>query len=135
MAGAIVLLAGVALAGCGPRVKLVPVEGTVKINGKPAANISIQFMPDAMQGGKGPTSFGTTDAAGKFRLQTNDGQEGAVVGPHRVVLTDLDEERPPQGREAKKRPRLLPEYAVATTGLPVEVKEGGGPLVLEAKGP
>lgn len=129
-------VAVLAAAGCGaPRVRLVPVEGVVKINGKPAANISVQFMPDALKGGKGPTSQGTTDAEGKFRLATYDGQDGAVVGPHRAVLADLDEERPPQGREAKKRPRLAGEFTLPTSPLAVEVKDGGGPVVLDARGP
>jgi hypothetical protein len=134
-AGVALLLGALALAGCGPRVKFAPVDGTVKINGRPAPNISVQFLPDALKGGKGPTSFGTTGADGKFRLKTSDGQEGAVVGPHRVVLADLDEERAPQGKQPSKAPRLSARYSLPTSTLAVDVKEGGGPIVLEAKGP
>ncbi len=119
------------LSGCGNKVKLVPVEGVVKIGGKPAANISVQFMPDALKGSSGPTSQGTTDAEGKFRLTTHDGQNGAVPGPHTVILADLEEERAPQGRVATKASRLDSRYTTASGGLKAEVKEGGGPITLE----
>lgn len=136
LAGPVFLFCAFAVAGCGgERIKLVPVEGVVKINGKPAANLSLQFMPDTLKGGKGPTSFGTSDESGKFTLKTNDGRDGAAVGPHRVVLADLTEERPPQGREAKNPPRLNASFTLPSSGLQVEVKEGGPALVLEATGP
>lgn len=122
----------IAASGCsGDGEKLVPAEGIVLIDGKPAANISVQFMPDVLQGGKGPTSFGTTDAEGKFKLQTNAGRLGAVPGPHKVTLTDDEDERPTQGQEAKKLPRLDPKYSTATGGLSIEVKGDGQPIKIE----
>ena len=129
-------LIGLLLCGCGgERVKLVPVEGVVKINGQPAANIAIQFLPDVLKGNKGPTSFASTDEQGKFRLKTYDGRDGAVVGPHRAVLSDLAEERPPQGQPARQGPRLDAAFTDPTRGIVVEVREGGAPLELLANGP
>lgn len=131
-----VLAVGLAVAtGCGSGPKPVPAEGVVKINGLPAANISVQFLPDVLKGGDGPTSYGSTDAEGKFRLQTYDGRDGAVPGPHTVILADLDEERTPQGRAPTKLPRLDGKYTIATGALTADVKEGGGSIVLEVTGP
>src|SRR5262245_29915273 len=98
-----VVLLGLLPAGCGSgKVKLVPVEGELKINGQPAANISVQFLPDGVKGNKGPSSWGTTDKDGKFQLRTQDNQVGAALGPHNVILADLDEDRPAQGKPQLK---------------------------------
>jgi len=127
------LLLGLFALGCGGNVpKLVPVEGVVRINGKPAEGISIQFQPDIMQGSKGPTSFASSDKKGKFRLRTYDGKDGAVVGTHLVILVDEQEERPEQGKRASRPPRLAGKYAIPASTLRVEVKEGGGPVTLDA---
>lgn len=128
------LAAGVlGLAGCGgePTYAMTPVEGVVKLDGKPAANVSVQFMPDVMRGGKGPTSAGESGPDGRFTLKTYDGKDGAVVGPHLMVLFDLDEERPEQGQPRRKPIRLDARYAMSANGLPVEVKPGQ-PITLEA---
>ncbi len=130
-AGVLFAAAFLALSGCGDSVKLVPAEGVVKINGQPAANVSVQFLPDVTKGVTGPTSYGTTNAEGKFQLKTYDGRDGAVPGAHMVVLADLDEERPPQGQVAKKAPRIPNRFTTATGGLTAEVKDGGGPIILE----
>lgn len=131
-AGAGVLCTALALAiGCGSKVKLVPAEGTLKIGGKAAANVAVQFLPDATKGASGPTSYGTTDSEGKFRLKTYDGQDGAVPGPHTVILADHDEERPPQGKPVTKWPRLDSKYTTGAGGLRAEVPAGGGSVSLE----
>lgn len=122
----------VAAAGCGGEsVKIVPAEGVLKIGGRPAANVLVQFMPDVRASSKGPTSTATTDERGVFRLQTQDGTDGAVVGTHMVVLVDLDEERAPQGREAKKG-RLDGKYNAPTaSNLTATVSEGGGTITID----
>lgn len=135
VAGAGILFAAIVSAGCGSKVKLVPAEGVLKIGGKPAANIAVQFLPDVTQGAKGPTSYGTTDAEGRFRLKTYDGQDGAVPGPHTVILADQDEERPPQGKPLTKQPRLDSKYTTASAGLKVEVPAEGGSIPLEVPSP
>lgn len=124
------VLAALASPGCENRPQPVPAEGVLTIGGKPAANISVQFMPDALQGSKGPTSFAITDAEGKFQLVTQDGQTGAMPGPHTVILADLEEERPPQGKPVTKPARLDSKYTTASGGLRVEVPAAGGAVVL-----
>lgn len=127
--------AAAVLPGCGKSVKLVPAAGVLKINGKPAANVNVQFMPDSARGATGPTSYATTGPDGAFALKTYDGQDGAVVGPHQIMLADLDEERPPQGRPPKNPPRLDTKYSIPGQGLTADVTEGGGPIQLNATGP
>jgi hypothetical protein len=129
-AGAITLTLAVCIAGCGSKEKLVPASGTLKIGGKAAANVSVQFLPDVTKGARGPTSFATTDAQGNFQLKTQDGREGAVPGPHTVILADLDEERPPQGKPLTKLPRLDSKYTTASAGLKAEVPANGGNIEL-----
>lgn len=76
----------VALVGCGGGVKVVPVEGTVKLDGKPLDKIMVEFWPES----EGQRSFAETDSEGHFVLMTDDGKrEGATVGTHRVILKDV----------------------------------------------
>src|SRR4051812_30629617 len=88
------------LAGCGSAVplQLASAEGLVTIHGKPAPNVMVQFMPQVEKGAPGPTSTGVTDENGKFKLVSQDGKDGVLVGKCKVVLADLDESRPPQGK-------------------------------------
>lgn len=120
--------------GCGGKsVKLVPAEGVVKLDGKPARGIMVQFMPDGTRGGSGPTSFGVTDEQGRFQLKTYENQDGATPGPHLVVLMDTEEDRPAQGTVSTKKSRLSSRFGIAKPGqLAVEVKEGGQPIEVAA---
>ena len=64
---------------------MIPVTGTVTLDGKPVDDVAVLFAPAA----KGPAASGTTDAGGKFQLMTvND--PGAVPGEYnvRLVVTD-----------------------------------------------
>jgi len=115
--------------GCGPpAVRLVPVEGVVTIAGAPAADVAIQFLPDPVEGRPSPTSFATSDSAGRFRLRTQDGHDGALAGGHTVLLVDTLEERPAQGEEPTRPPRLESKYATVKGGLRCEVPVTGGPV-------
>lgn len=131
-AGAVFACAAAVLAaGCESKAKVVPVEGTLKIAGKAAANVSVQFMPDHLKGNTGPTSYATTDTEGRFRLKAQDGRDGAVAGPHVVILADLEEERTPQGKQPTRAPRLDSKYTTAVGGLRTEVPAEGGAVALE----
>jgi hypothetical protein len=117
--------------GCKEKVNLIPVTGTLTIDGQPAADINVQFMPDIESKNVGPTSFGATNAEGKFELKTFTNEVGAVPGAHRVILSDLNEERPAQGEAPTRPPRLKSSYGTAVGGLRVMV-EKDKPVVLEA---
>jgi hypothetical protein len=117
------------LSGCreqGP--EFAPVEGVVRINGKPDRGLLVRFSPDPEKGNGLPAvASGTTDEQGKYTLQYEyQGKEGmgAPVGWHRVTIIDTKVGHTPQGQQS--RPSSVP-YAysnVSTTPLVAEVKAG-----------
>ncbi len=113
--------------------ELAHAEGVVKINGTPAANILVQFLPVVKEGDPGPTSSGTTNEKGEFHVETSDGKLGAVVGPCKVLFIDLMEERVPQGQTAKP-PRLPASATMLSAGTQqVEVKYENSPFDFDFK--
>lgn len=76
------------LTGCGEKGPLlVPVTGTVTLDGKPIEKASVTFMP--AEGQPQPAS-GETDAQGKFKLRTTIGPKdyvGALPGKFLVIIT------------------------------------------------
>jgi hypothetical protein len=56
--------------GCGApkEAVLAHVDGTVKINGRPAPNILIQFLPIVAKGDPGPTASGISNELGEFEM-------------------------------------------------------------------
>lgn len=62
------------------------VEGTVKMNGAPLANVVVQFVPDSGTQKQAPKSTGYTDEKGHYSLKCDNGRSGAVIGPHNVVI-------------------------------------------------
>lgn len=138
-------VAGLALAGfvtgCGGT-NLAEVEGTVRMGGRPLDNVRVEFLPDPEQGTTGHRSTGVTDAEGRFRLTCENQQPGAVVGTHRVLVTDLKQwEGLKPGREDADKPlkpsRLHPKYTdvLKTPFTRVEVKPGGPPHTFDVTGP
>lgn len=110
------LLFAILCGGCSkPGPKLVPAKGIITVKGKAAGGIAIQFLPDVKESADGvfPSSQAISKEDGSFELYTMDNQPGAVVGPHKIVLVDSEEERPEQGKAATKPPRIDPGYAVA----------------------
>ncbi len=98
------------LVGCGsdgPQV--VPVQGTVNFKGQPIGKINVLFVPD--QGSKGMMAEGTTDESGKFKLQTKDPGDGAMVGSYSVAFKYVPDEVPmmPGMAGAKKVVSPIPE--------------------------
>jgi len=127
-------------AGCGG-VKYEPVQGVITFNGKPLDNSQVQFLPDPQEKSKGPRSTGVSDKEGRFKLVAEDGQPGAVVGKHRVLVQDLNQwEGIRPGREDSNKPlkpsRIPMKYTdVVQTPLKVEVKPGGGSIELKLTSP
>lgn len=77
------------LTGCGKSgPKLAEVEGTVTLDGKPLADVMLEFQP---LGGKGSPSVGYTDKNGRFRLRFSRQKWGALPGEH-LVRIDFDHE-------------------------------------------
>ncbi len=74
--------------GCqrGPDFTFYPVEGTVTKGGRPLRDIQVIFLSDPEANTVGPRAIGRTDEAGHYRLGSDRGDDGAVVGKHRVVI-------------------------------------------------
>lgn len=69
--------------GCGYATELVPVVGTVTLDGAPLEGATVIFRPR-----QGRPSSGTTDAVGRYELRYTDELAGALPGEHVVeVLT------------------------------------------------
>jgi hypothetical protein len=96
-----------AAGGCqrGPTWNLAPVEGTVTKDGHPLPGIEVTFLADLDAGTEGPLAKGTTDEAGHYRLRTDNGDDGAVVGKHRVVLHNLKLPTKQVSGDVRRRPR------------------------------
>jgi len=85
-AGVVATIVGVCgLSGCGgggPR--LVPVSGTVTLNGKPFRDAQILFLPDDSNKG-GMAGADLTGPEGNYKAMTN-GRSGLVPGKYKVVV-------------------------------------------------
>lgn len=141
---ALVAILALAAAGCGKGSgpKVVPVSGTVTIDGKPAPNIAVVFQPVASgkeEAGMGST--GVTDAQGRFTLTLTgaDKRPGAVVGRHRVTFSGAAAQRDetddtvkpgaPDPIPARYREKPL-EFEVPAGGTDkadFKLESGGGP--------
>ena len=115
----------VSLTGCfgGSRFPIEAVTGTVTKGGAPVEGASVQFQP-----AEGRTSFGKTDAQGRYTLQYPPAANGALIGQHSVLL-----------RIPQRSPADIPDFATlgpdaqemaqqarpVTVPTPVTVVEGG----------
>ena len=76
-------LASVLHVGCGESgPELVPASGSVTLDGKPLKNVIVTFFPQPT----GPSSSGTVDVEGKFKLYGPGSKLGAIVGENKVTV-------------------------------------------------
>jgi hypothetical protein len=137
-------------AGCKSQPPVVEVEGVVQLAGKPLPQVRVQFMPDPEKGTVGPISVGTTDEQGRFKLVCADQRPGAVVGWHRVVITDMrtrlprtarhgrrdDDEKQPNPKPTSLSSRVPDRYTTSGhTPLSVEVKPPKQEVTLDLSAP
>jgi len=111
------LLAVLALTtgGCGKALpSLVDVNGTITLNGVGVDEVRVEFMPDPEKGTFGPASVGESDSLGQFRLSVHGtaGNNGAVIGWHRVVLMDF---KALNSRDTPINPRFDTIFGMAAT--------------------
>ncbi|QDU37005.1 hypothetical protein Mal4_13080 [Maioricimonas rarisocia] len=81
---AVLMLCGCAKEGPEYASDLVPVRGTVTLDGQPLADATVMFL--AKQGESRQT-FAMTDSSGQFALATGAGLEGALPGEYDVLIT------------------------------------------------
>jgi hypothetical protein len=121
----VIAAAGAALAvlaaGCGkaPPPPIVPVEGIVRLDGKPLNNAAVRFIPQ-IEYGPEYIATGVTDAEGRFRL-TCKGKPGACACENRVVVMEADIPPKLQGENAQAE---LAKYLQSLGGRPIPPRYG-----------
>jgi hypothetical protein len=126
------------------RVKIVPVRGVVRLNGKPVDGARVDFHNASSDK---PSAYATTDSEGKFTLTTYENGDGATPGKYRVAVTKAQEAgrheqktAPPifrGGGGAPKPKWLIPQqYSNPnTSNLTHDIVDGENPeIVLDLKG-
>jgi hypothetical protein len=132
---ALALLIALVAAGCGSKVELGQVEGTVRAGGQPLRGVLVTFVPESSGPAAVVRSMGVTDEAGRFRLRTETQEDGAIVGRHKVLVEDLAIYSAPRSEDGTvlKRPpqRFAPAYSdLLQSPLSQEVKAGPQSLEL-----
>src|SRR5437870_3347453 len=110
-------LALAAAAGCNSDPKLVPVTGTVKLDGKPVEGVRVYFWPadPAAKSMSHRLALGFSDKQGKFALRSTYG-DGIATGDYKVTFA-----RPlARGGKADTDPNHKPEESGAKESLPPE---------------
>lgn len=127
-----------ALVGCGGGAEL-PVSGSVTLDGKPVADATVRFFPDAETD---PSSggFGTTGTDGKFVVTGGKNKKGLLAGKYKVTVNkgqakqagnsedgagavvegaDIKDEFPPHYSNLAQ---TVLSYSVTGDGKPIEIQ-------------
>ncbi|HUT95132.1 MAG TPA: carboxypeptidase regulatory-like domain-containing protein [Thermoguttaceae bacterium] len=111
---------------------LVPVGGTVMLDGEPLSGATVTFIPVGATRGRACT--GLTDASGRYEIKADAGHKGAPVGEFQVtcakwVMEDGSDFHSAEGLsplEAGAQEKLPPKYSSETeTELKATVPAGG----------
>lgn len=124
----LVLLSLVLLCGCGSKYEIAPVSGKVTLDGEPLDGALVSFEPlaqgDNLEAGYG--SYGECDEDGNFQLKSLHDENGAIVGPHRVLITTMKGTEGPNGEMIMTSQERVPEkYMDYNDPLKFEVPSGG----------
>lgn len=91
LSACMLVMASFGVCGCGesvpPGPPLIPVQGTVKIDGQPSERVVVTFHPIKNTPGNG--ALGSTDAEGKFALATTFGDKGCPAGEYAVTFSKI----------------------------------------------
>ncbi|MDA1012905.1 MAG: hypothetical protein O3A00_00460 [Planctomycetota bacterium] len=119
------LIAGSGLVGCSDEsaVELVPVSGKITFNGQPLAKANVTFVPES-KAEFAPTSSGTTDAAGVYKLEAPLGS-GAMPGKHRVKISKYSEGSADAGDAGGEPENEIPAKYNLDTELTIELSAEG----------
>ncbi len=140
IAFAMLSIATVGLAGCHRPIPTTVVNDALRRGDRPLANVRVELVPAGSSKGR-ISSYGITDAAGKFQLHTYDGRSGAAVGKHRIVLEDasLDDvarvsratEDDPESPLAIARESTIDARFRHVHSSPIEIEVGEDPASIE----
>lgn len=95
------------LSGCGGE-KVVPVSGTISLNGKPLPDAYVVF--ESTEGDASQNSTGKTDSNGVYELTSADGTTGCRIGEHRVLLTTVPPDAMDDERTPLPKDKIPPRY-------------------------
>lgn len=118
----------VLMPGCSDTANVVPVAGTIRLDGQPLAGARINTQPlgSGENINPGIGSFAVTDNAGRYALElASPPQPGAVIGTHRVRITK---------KEAVYREGRADAPVYRTSPLPPEASNGSLRLVVPPDG-
>lgn len=118
------------LSGCGENVARV--KGTAAYKGAPVKGGTVIFSP--IGAGLEPGSPATADVKsdGTFRMVTNTGSDGAIVGKHRVSYTPPAQELTEEQRKNPKYIAPLPPYmGLVAKQTEIEIKPGDNTIEIE----
>lgn len=128
---ALALAGALVTVGCGTekveRPETVPVSGTIMYNGEPVGSANVIFRHKDGQS----SSYGKTDAQGRFQLQTFEANDGARPGEYvvsvqkyEITKPELPEEHPDYVPPPPPKP-LVPEKYMdpKTSGLTANVQD------------
>ena len=130
------------LAGCGQESKVVPVEGTLTLNGKPLEGAEVAFVPDDKNLAQTAGSD-RTGPAGNFKM-IHRGRSGLAPGKYRVIVGrgDVAEFGVPDvfmGKLAQSKVQAQPKKGAKKPPAPArytfdrEVYASGGPIDMDIK--
>jgi hypothetical protein len=110
--------------------ELVPVSGTVTLDGKPAEGVTVGFVPQ--EGTAGTGAYGSTDASGEYTLSHKNGKPGVEVGQYRVTFSKMrqaDGSPIPEGAQSAQLDikQFMPQRYTdpGTTPVKADVPAGG----------
>jgi|SRR5688572_2092608 len=134
-----VVAASLLLTGCDSGLKLVPVTGTVTIDGKPLAYKSLMFLPEPGTPGHGGGANTQSDGTYALIASVPGGvkdQAGAPPGRYRVIVFDptipITQELEVQQAEGEALPAIGPDFGPRKTEIPaIYTRSETTPLVLE----
>lgn len=118
----------IVLAGCGSKYKIAPVSGKVTLDGEPLVGALVSFEPLAQGSGMeaGYGSYGECDENGIFQLKSLHDEKGAIVGPHRVLITTMKGTEGPNGEMIMTSKERVPDkYMDYDNPLKFEVPKEG----------
>lgn len=125
------LLALTTALGCGGTSisppKTVPTSGTVLFKGKPAAGVTVKFLPQFDMGSIDWRPDAVTDKDGKFTLSTGAHGNGAPPGEYKVTFELLRAGADERGRDTDLDV-WKGKYANPETARKVTVSSSGGEL-------
>ena len=117
--------------GCNSSPSIVPVKGTVLLNGKPLEGAAVLFQPKADE----RPAVGITDKLGTFHLTTRSQGDGAHVGLNKVSITkESDEPQLDDAEEGIQDFTLITPAQYASpelSGIEIDVYPGMESITLE----